>query len=379
MLRNVKGRARLRGAFVALAAAALVLLPAATASHTPNPTSVTIAGSLQSEAGCPGDWDPACAATHLTYDANDDVWQGTFALPAGGYEYKAALNNAWDENYGRHAVAGGDNIPLSAPGGPVKFYYDHKTHWATDNKSSVIAVAPGSFQSELGCPGDWDPGCLRSWLEDPDGDGVYTLTTTALPAGSFETKVAINEAWDENYGQGGVPGGANIPFTVPVSGAKVTFRYVAATHVLTVSAGHGHDGNVEWDGLRHDSRDTLYRTPAGAVPAGTPVTIRFRTFHDDVTGVGLRVYSLNANGQSIRKMSIAAANVSCADPALAAERCDFWATTLANSAPDNLWYRFIVSDGSDTDFYADDTPALDGGLGAPTDDPLDQSWALTVS
>jgi hypothetical protein len=24
------------------------------------PTSVTIAGSLQSEAGCPGDWDPAC-------------------------------------------------------------------------------------------------------------------------------------------------------------------------------------------------------------------------------------------------------------------------------------------------------------------------------
>ena len=47
------------------------------ADHTPDPTSVTIAGSLQSEAGCAGDWDPACAATHLTYDATDDVWQGT--------------------------------------------------------------------------------------------------------------------------------------------------------------------------------------------------------------------------------------------------------------------------------------------------------------
>ena len=67
----------------ALVLAALVLLPAATASHTPNPTAVTIAGSLQSEAGCPGDWDPACATTHLTYDAGDDVWQGTFSLPAG--------------------------------------------------------------------------------------------------------------------------------------------------------------------------------------------------------------------------------------------------------------------------------------------------------
>ena len=66
--------------------------------------------------------------------------------------------------------------PLDPPSaGNVKFYYDHKSHWITDNKSSVIAVAPGSFQSELGCPADWDPGCLRSWLQDPDGDGIYTF------------------------------------------------------------------------------------------------------------------------------------------------------------------------------------------------------------
>ncbi len=49
---------KLRAVLVGLAATGLVLLPAATASHTPNPTAVTIAGSLQSEAGCPGDWDP---------------------------------------------------------------------------------------------------------------------------------------------------------------------------------------------------------------------------------------------------------------------------------------------------------------------------------
>ena len=48
----------------------------------PAPSSVTIAGLLQSELGCPGDWQLECAATHLTYDAGDDVWQGTFA-PAG--------------------------------------------------------------------------------------------------------------------------------------------------------------------------------------------------------------------------------------------------------------------------------------------------------
>ena len=227
---------RLGVAVVGSVVAALVVVSPATAANTPNPTTVTVAGSMQSEAGCPGDWDPACAATHLTYDASDDVWQGAFALPAGDYEYKAALNDAWDENYGLHAEPGGANIPLTVPSPrTVKFYYDHKSHWITDNQSSVIAVAPGSFQSELGCPGDWDPSCLRSWLEDPDGDGIYTFETSALPAGSYETKVAINESWDENYGEGGVPGGSNIAFSVPADNTKVVFSYVAATHVLTVS------------------------------------------------------------------------------------------------------------------------------------------------
>jgi hypothetical protein len=210
-----------RGLLLALVAAALVLLPAQSASSTPDPTSVTIAGDLQSEAGCSGDWDPACAATHLAYDAGDDVWQGTFTLPAGNYQYKAALNNSWDENYGRHAVSNGDNIPLAAPGGPVKFYYDHKTHWVTDSVSTPVPVAVGSFQSELGCPGDWQPDCLRSWLEDPDGDGTATFQTTALPAGSYEAKVAVNESWDVNYGAGGVLNGANIPFAVPFDHAPV--------------------------------------------------------------------------------------------------------------------------------------------------------------
>src|SRR5215218_1405891 len=133
MLCGVRGGARLRRAFVALVAAVLVLLPAATASHTPNPNSVTVAGSLQSEAGCAGDWDPACATTHLAFDANDDVWQATFTLPAGSYEYKAALNDSWAENYGLHGVRDGSNIPLSLVSpGPVKFFYDHKTNWLTD-------------------------------------------------------------------------------------------------------------------------------------------------------------------------------------------------------------------------------------------------------
>ena len=105
-------------------------------------------------------------------------------------------------------------------------------------------MAPGSFQSELGCSGDWQADCLRSWLQDPDGDGTYSFETTALPAGSYESKVAINEAWDENYGAGGVPGGGNVLFTVPADNLKVTFSYDSVSHVLsiTVAVDHGAPG-----------------------------------------------------------------------------------------------------------------------------------------
>ena len=198
-----------------------------------SPTFVTIAGSLQSELGCAGDWDPGCAATHLVYDATDDVWQHSFTIPAGSYEYKAALNDSWPLNYGANAVLNGSNIPLAlAANTTVNFYYDDKSHWVTDDVNSIIATVAGSFQSELGCPGDWDPSCLRSWLEDVDGDGVYSFSAV-LPIGSYDAKVSINESWDVNYGAGGVPGGANIPFSVTGSGPTF-FSYDSRTHILTI-------------------------------------------------------------------------------------------------------------------------------------------------
>ena len=213
----------------------VAILPTA-ASPAPDPTSVTVAGDLQSAAGCANNWDPSCAATHLTYDATDDVWQGTFSLPAGSYQYKAALNDSWDENYGLHAVAGGDNIPLALPQARnVKFYYDHKTHWITDDQNTPVPVAVGDFQHDLGCSGDWQPDCLRSWLEDPDGNGTATFETTALPAGSYQAKVAVGESWNVNYGAGGNANGDNIPFSVPTDHAKVTFSFDTSSHVLTIS------------------------------------------------------------------------------------------------------------------------------------------------
>ena len=141
---------------------ATIFLPLAASAAT----TVTVIGEFQQEIGCASDNDPTCAATQLTLEAADGVWQGSFTVPAGTWLYRVAIDGTLSETYPATALT----LTQSASG-PVKFYFDPTSHYVRDNVAR-IAVAPGSFQSELGCPGDWHPDCLRSWLQDPDGDGA---------------------------------------------------------------------------------------------------------------------------------------------------------------------------------------------------------------
>src|SRR4030095_11647468 len=59
------------------------------------------------------------------------------------------------------------------------------------------------------------------------------FSTSTLPPGDYEAKVAIDQAWDENYGAGGEPNGPNIPFTVEAGGG-VTLSYDTVTHLLEI-------------------------------------------------------------------------------------------------------------------------------------------------
>ena len=179
---------------------------------------------------------PDCAATHLAYDSSDAAWQGTFTIPAGNYELQGGDQQLLDgELRGRRGPRRRQRTIELAASTAVKFYYDPVSHWFADNQTKVIVTAPGSYQSEIGAPGDWQPDNLRSWLQDLDGDGVYTRVIYGLPDGVYETKAAINESWTENYGVGGVPGGASIPFTQATINRPLLFSYNSVTHVLTVT------------------------------------------------------------------------------------------------------------------------------------------------
>ncbi|MCA5892548.1 pullulanase-type alpha-1,6-glucosidase [Isoptericola sp. NEAU-Y5] len=104
-----------------LAGATASAAPASAAERT-----AALVGDLQTELGCPADWDPACAATELT-PAADGTFTGEFDLPAGTYAYKVALDDAWDESYGRDGTDA--DAPLVLGGDArVRVTYDDTTH-----------------------------------------------------------------------------------------------------------------------------------------------------------------------------------------------------------------------------------------------------------
>ena len=247
------------------------------------PANVSVPGSHNSEMGCAGDWQPDCDQAQLTLDPKDDIWKGTYdQIPAGSYEYKAAIDKSWDENYGAGGASGGGNIGYTAPGGPVTFYYDHRTHWATSDAQGTIYTAAGSFQSELGCPGDWDPSCMRSWLQDPDGDGTFTWSSTQIPTGSYEFKVAESLGWATAHPAD------NVSFSVPADGVVTTISFDSATKEVSVKTSKAGAAPDLMKAKAFVVGPDLVAWPASALPAGVdPATLTWRLHWSATGGLGL--------------------------------------------------------------------------------------------
>ena len=198
------------------------------------PVSVSLAGSFQSEVGCTSDFSLGCSQTQLLFNRDDDAWERSITIPAGSYSYVVGLNGGFAESYGLNTRPG-VNIPLILPSTQtVNFYYSDATKWVTDNVNSRIVTLASNFQSELGCPSDFQPGCLRTWLQDPDGDGIYTLTTDLLPVGANSLVVTVGQSFGEVYGPGGVRNGGNIDLTVRSAGTPITFEFTSSTNVLRI-------------------------------------------------------------------------------------------------------------------------------------------------
>jgi len=238
-------------------------LLAAAAPETASPQKVVLVGTHQDELGCSGEWQPDCEKTLLVYDDEDDIYQGIFEIqPTNdndkkGPRYKVAINGSWTENYGLNATSSGPDIPLVVTiNTQVKFYYDSKTHWITDNYNTPILVAMGDFQQRLGCINNDDSSCLRSWLQDPDGDGIYSFTTSVLASGTYTVSLAQNED----------PVNIIEPaqtFTVSTDGDEIYFGYNGETKKLIISTGGAPKGSLSSQNAVWVDADTLvWKVPA---------------------------------------------------------------------------------------------------------------------
>ena len=195
---------------------------------------VTIPGSHNKAMGCDADWAPDCAKAALTRDATG-VYSATFTLPAGDYQYKVAEGGSWDTAFGAGGAAGGANISYTLnETTSVTFYYDRATHRVWNTATDQTVTLPGTFQKSLGCSENWQAQCLAPLLE-PVGDGTYTYSTTALPEGDYEFKVAIGGSDNENYGQDGAVGGTNYQFATKAN-KLVTFTYDSSTHKVAIAS-----------------------------------------------------------------------------------------------------------------------------------------------
>ncbi len=297
----------------------------------------------------------------------------TIATP-GRHEFKVATED-WSVNY---PPSGNSWLDTAVPDEIVTITFDTNFYgdgWQPETNIIGVSTEPGAWTAV----GDWqgwnnaDPATAMAAL----GGGVYELTTAVASPGVHEYKAVKTGAWDAIGADGRSVNAGTLNFETVEAGQSVTFSVDAHAGRVTVEVAAvpptpGPDDDIWWDGLGHNSRDDLYRAPGGAVTTGAPVTLRLRTYRDDVTDVTARVWSTAAGAQTLYPMELVATTDD------APYGYDYWQTTLpAQDQPTVLWYRFIVRDGADEDFYEDDT-MFDGGWGATYDDSPDYSFQIDV-
>lgn len=142
-----------------------------------------------------------------------------------------------------------------------------------------------------------------------------------------------------------------------------------------VQAGGGSGGGSLW----HDSLSDLYRTPQGAVPVNSTVTLRFLTASNSTDSITVRLWDAFAEQETLLPMTVVNTTP---------DHRDVWEVSFpVGKQPTVLWYRFILQYRGETVFYEDNTrpgedgayfPANESGLGSGYSESPDLSWQITV-
>ena len=207
------------------------------------PIKVSLLGTLQDELGCIYDYDYECDYPALQLNPDSGVWEGSFILPAGCYNFQVKETSICNKFtfYGENGSEGGNEIQLYVPSNDeITFSYNPQTHILSSTPYSGIpqeatkVLFIGTLQDELGCPYDFDYECDNTSLQFNADSGTWEGSFT-LPAGCYVFWVKEESVCNEiYYGENGLAWGIGIQLYVPLDAeSEITFNYDPETHILS--------------------------------------------------------------------------------------------------------------------------------------------------
>lgn len=126
--------------------------------------------------------------------------------------------------------------------------------------------------------------------------------------------------------------------------------------------------------LFHDSHNSIYRFPFGAVPTDSVITLRLKVIPDDETvkSICVRVWVDDEEILYDMKADDANAKKAAADGSVL-----YTAKINAPSQGTLMWYYFIIETDIDTMYYINNADSL-GGVGMTAAEPMARSYQITV-
>ena len=278
---------------------------------------VNVPGTLPSD---DGNWN--AASNVMSYKGNG-MYEYTFKnVPAGNYEYKIAVDNAWTENYGADGIPGGSNIALTVPDTQdVIVYYNDYTHLSATSVDYIIADVSlsGSGIAE------------GTKLSDSGLTGIYTAAVDLGEGTYSDIKLTYGE--DEfKFSE----------FTLEAA-KRVTFYFDPVSEIYYCNAS---DKAIETENVKYDSKDIEFKDPFGAVATGKDVTFKIQT-GEDVTSAKLVIKGMEKKNLEMEKDGNAVDGI------------QKWKVTTQFSKIGANTYYFAISNGFSVAIYADD----DGNYG----------------
>ena len=171
-------------------------------------------------------WNEVAVYTWNDNGPTTGEWPGTVMTKVSGnvysYEVPTTATKIIFNNNGNDSQTSDMTFPTDA-----KNLYNGSAWGIYGQAIEVTYILAGS---EALCGTNWDPSNTANQLFDNDGDGVYTITYSNVPAYTYEFKVT-DGSWDNSWGK---DGGSDNYVLMLNADSNVTVNFDSATNLITV-------------------------------------------------------------------------------------------------------------------------------------------------